>query len=169
MKQESRETFQVYAIGRVRREEEVVVLEIDAPFRPALKDLDHFSHVMVFWWADEFDTEEDRARLHINPPYAPDRSTGVFATRSPFRPNPIAVTTCPLISLDEGAGRLIVTGIDALDGTRILDLKAYFPICDRVQEVRMPEWLTGWPEWMPEIGTVLQERYKERSNPTTER
>jgi tRNA (Thr-GGU) A37 N-methylase len=110
---------------------------------------------MVFWWADAFDNGEDRAMLHIKPPYAPDRSIGVFATRSPFRPNPIAMTTCPLVSVDEEEGLVVISDIDAFDGTPIIDLKAYLPICDRVRDPRVPEWLADWPEWAPEAGTPL--------------
>ncbi len=144
--QQQENVMRMMAIGRIRREEKAIVLEIDAPYRPALDDLHHFSHVMVFWWADAFDNDEARARLHIKPPYAPDRSIGVFATRSPFRPNPIAMTTCPIVDLDVAAGRVTVTEIDAFDGTRIVDLKAYLPFCDRVREPRVAPWLAGWPD-----------------------
>lgn len=160
MKNQIREEFTLYPIGRVHRSDDEVVLEIDAPFRPALKDLEQFSHVMVLWWADQFDNGEDRAKLFIHPPYASDRAMGVFATRSPFRPNPIAMTTCPIVTIDANEGRVTITGIDAVDDTPIVDLKAYFPICDRVRDARMPSWLEGWPEWMPEVGTRLQEKYK---------
>ncbi len=155
MPQSTGERFWMEPIGRIRREDDGVVLEIDAPFRPALTDLAHFSHVMVFWWAGEFDNEEDRARLFIKPPYAPDREIGVFATRSPFRPNPIAMTTCPILAIDQEAGRVRVGEIDAFDGTQIVDLKAYLPICDRVQEPRTPLWLDNWPAWLPEAGMRL--------------
>jgi len=51
------ETYQMYPIGYVQRPEDGIHLEILEPFRPALKQLDHFSHVMVFWWADQHDNE----------------------------------------------------------------------------------------------------------------
>jgi tRNA-Thr(GGU) m(6)t(6)A37 methyltransferase TsaA len=155
MQTEKRQKFWMEPIGHVRRGEESVVLEIDEPFRPALQDLETFSHVMVFWWAEDFDTEEDRARMFIKPPYAPDREIGVFATRSPFRPNPVAMTTCPIVEIDRDAGRVVVGDIDAFDGTPIVDLKAYLPICDRVREVRVAPWLEAWPTWLPETGMRL--------------
>jgi tRNA-Thr(GGU) m(6)t(6)A37 methyltransferase TsaA len=154
---ENRETFEMHPIGRVRRGDNGIRLEIDEPYRPALKQLDRFSHVMVFWWADWFDNEEWRARLQTHPPYAEEHLTGVFATRSPYRPNPIAMTTCKLLGMDEGQGVLQVADIDAVDGTRIVDLKAYFPVCDRVREAYIPKWLSDWPEWMPEDGIGLEE------------
>ena len=160
MNKQIQEVFRMYPIGRVRQGDDGVVLEIDVPFRPALKQLGEFSHVMVFWWADYFDNEEHRALLQTEPPYAPGHLTGVFATRAPYRPNPIAMTTCPILSVDEERGLVKVTDLDAFDGTRILDLKAYFPVCDRVQKAHIPAWLADWPEWMPEGGIGLEDHEK---------
>ena len=150
-------TYEMRSIGSVRRQRDQIQLQITEPCRPALKQLEHFSHVMVFWWADQFDTEEYRNMLQSRPPYAEEYLTGVFATRSPYRPNPIAMTTCPLVAVDEEEGLLTVTDIDAFDGTGIVDLKAYFPVCDRVREARIPEWLSDWPDWMPDSGQGLME------------
>jgi tRNA-Thr(GGU) m(6)t(6)A37 methyltransferase TsaA len=154
-----KETFQIYPIGHVRRGEDNFRLEILEPFRPALKQLDQFSHVIVFWWADQQDNEESRTHLQTNPPYAPEHLTGVFATRAEYRPNPIAMTTCKILGLDEDAGVVQVGNIDAFDGTRIVDLKAYFPVCDRVKKAHIAKWLSdmGWPEWMPDEGIGLYE------------
>ena len=150
------ERFRLVAIGRVRRNGDDIHLEIEKPYRPALKQLGHFSHVMVFWWADRFDSEEYRSQLQTEPPYAQGYLTGVFATRAPYRPNPIAMTTCKLLEVDEEGGVLKVADIDAFDGSQIVDLKAYFPVCDRVQEARIPQWLSDWPEWMPDDGVGLE-------------
>jgi len=151
------ETFEMYPIGYIRRLENGIHLEILEPFRPALKQLDHFTHVMVFWWADKHDNEKSRSIMQTEPPYAQGKVTGVFATRAEYRPNPIAMTTCKILEIDEGNGIVRVTNIDAYDGTRVVDLKAYFPVCDRVKEADIPEWLSGWPEWMPEEGLGLWE------------
>ena len=153
----TQETFHLFPIGRVRRGAEGIRIEVDVPYRPALKQLDQFSHVMVFWWADWFDNDEYRAMLQCEPPYAQGHVTGVFATRAPYRPNPIAVTTCKLLAVDGEQGLLEVADIDAVDGTRVVDLKAYFGVCDRVREAHIPEWLSDWPEWMPENGVGLME------------
>jgi tRNA-Thr(GGU) m(6)t(6)A37 methyltransferase TsaA len=160
MQAQQRKVFEMVPIGRVRRDDDAVVLEIDAPFRPALKQLGHFSHVMVFWWADQFDNDEFRTMLQTEPPYAQGHMTGVFATRAPYRPNPVAMTTCPIVGVDEEAGLVTVSNLDAFDGTRIVDLKAYFPVCDRVQDAHIPDWLADWPEWMPEAGIDLEEYEK---------
>ncbi len=148
--------YQIDPIGTVQRNGDRVWLQIEEPFRPGLKQLEHFSHVMVFWWADRFDDEPSRQTLQSRPPYAEEHLTGVFAMRSPYRPNPIAMTTCKLLASDEGTGVVEVSALDAFDGTRIVDLKAYFPVCDRVQEAHIPDWLSDWPEWMPEEGIDLE-------------
>jgi len=147
--------YDLYPIGTVRRSEGDIWLEIEERFRPALQQLEHFSHVMVFWWADKLDTEEHRRILETEPPYAQGKVTGVFACRSEYRPNPIAMTTCEIQGVDEAAGIVRVVNIDAYDGTPIVDLKAYFPVCDRVKEAYIPAWLSDWPEWMPDEGMGL--------------
>lgn len=150
------QTYQLQPIGSVRRTKQEIRLQIDEAFRPALKQLDLFSHVVVFWWADRFDDTESRNILVCKPPYAAEHETGIFATRSPIRPNPIAMTTCKLLSVDQSKGIVRIANIDAVDGTPVVDLKAYFPVCDRVKQAHLPAWLDGWPEWMPEDGVGLQ-------------
>jgi tRNA-Thr(GGU) m(6)t(6)A37 methyltransferase TsaA len=147
--------YSLFPIGTVRRSEEGIWLEITEQFRPALQQLGHFSHVVVLWWADKLDTEEYRRILETRPPYAADKVTGVFACRSEYRPNPIAMTTCEIQEVDETQGIVRVVNIDAYDGTPLIDLKAYFPVCDRVREAHIPEWLSDWPEWMPDEGMGL--------------
>lgn len=153
---EGREAFQVHPIGYVRRKGSHVELEIEERFRPGLKQLDKFSHVIVVWWVHELEGEEPRTTLTCEPPYAEGHLTGVFACRAEYRPNPIAMTPCKILSVDEGAGVVTINDVDALDGSPILDLKAYFPVLDRVKEAHIPDYLVGWPEWLPEDGIGLE-------------
>ena len=147
-----KEDYQIYTIGYVRKSGSGVRLEISEPYRPALKQLDKFSHVIVLWWADRRDNKKSRGKLETRPPYAREKVTGVFACRAEYRPNPIAMTTCRILKVDEKKGIVGIANIDACDGTPIVDLKAYFPVCDRVKEALTPDWLPDWPEWMPEEG-----------------
>jgi tRNA (adenine37-N6)-methyltransferase len=94
------------------------VLEIDGGLEAGLADVEGFSHLYVIW---VFDRVEGVA-LTAWPP-SDDRPHGVFATRSPQRPNPIGLTVVELLGR-EGC-RLRVAGVDMLDGTPILDLKPY--------------------------------------------
>ena len=146
-------THRVQSIGTVRRDKDTVFLDIPEAFRPGLAQLKRFSQLIVLWWDDRHDNEESRVMLQTRPPYAEDKLTGVFACRSEYRPNPIAFTMCKILNVDEQEGRIV---IDAFDGTQILDLKPYFPVCDRVKNASIPEWLAGWPNWMPERGLGLE-------------
>jgi tRNA (Thr-GGU) A37 N-methylase len=77
--------------------------------------------------------------LQSKPPYAKNVITGIFATRAEYRPNPVAITTCRILAVDEDKGVGEVAGLDARDGSPVVDLKAYFPVCDRVKEATTPQ------------------------------
>lgn len=147
--------WKLIKIGQVRREEGNVQLEIMPDYHSAMLELEHFSHVIVFGWIDQKIFPGYREVLTTNPPYAQDHLSGVFATRSPFRPNPILSTVCKIEAVDHDRGTIQIQDIDMFDGTPIIDLKAYFPVTDRVQQAEIPAWLFGWPEWFPEEGLGL--------------
>lgn len=94
------------------------VLEILPEFEAGLMDIEGFSHLAVIWVFDRAEGGE----LVATPP-SDDRPHGVFATRSPRRPNPIGLSVVELLGRE--GPRLHVRGIDMLDGTPILDLKPY--------------------------------------------
>jgi tRNA-Thr(GGU) m(6)t(6)A37 methyltransferase TsaA len=143
--------YKISPIGYVKRNGMDTYLEINDKYIFGLKELNNFSHVMVFWWADKIENSEYRNMLQTYPPYSLDRQTGVFATRAEYRPNPIAVTTCKIKDIDEKTGIIEVYGIDTYNETPIIDLKPYIPSFDRVKEPKLPKWLSFlWPEWMHE-------------------
>ena len=152
----TKQAYQLHPVGVIRRDEDGPRLEVEEAFRPALKELDEFSHVIVLWWANHLDSDEYRSMMTCNPPYAEEHETGMFATRSPIRPNPVAISTCRIDDVNEAAGIVKLGNIDAVDGTPIVDLKAYFPVCDRVKDAQIPGWLDGWPDWMPDEGLGLE-------------
>jgi len=94
------------------------VLRILPQFELGLTDIEGFSHLIVIW---EFDRAEGFQLLGTPP--SDDRPHGVFATRSPRRPNPIGLTIVELVHRDRNL--LHVRGVDMLDGTPILDIKPY--------------------------------------------
>ena len=94
------------------------VLELLPKFEAGLADIEGFSHLFVLWVFDRSEGYELTGR-----PPCDDRAHGVFATRSPFRPNPIGLTVVELVRRD--GPRLHVRGVDMLDGTPILDIKPY--------------------------------------------
>ena len=94
------------------------VLEIRSDLEPGLADIEGFSHLFVLWAFHRSEGFELVAR-----PPSDNRTHGVFATRSPRRPNPIGLTVVELLYRE---GRLLhVRGIDMLEGTPILDIKPY--------------------------------------------
>ena len=137
------------AIGRVESGPQGSVLKIAQKYRPALLGLDGFSHINVLWWSHHLEAPEHRGILEAGHPYvnAPAR-LGIFATRSPMRPNPVCISTVSLLNVDLENGLVIVAWIDAEDGTPILYIKPYHPSSDRVREVHMPEWCRDWPQWI---------------------
>lgn len=148
-------SFQVYPIGMICRNGDSIEVRIDTPYRPALKALDTFSHVIVHWWAQNYDDPQYREVLVTPLPYAEGHEAGVFACRAPVRPNLIMTTVCQILAVDEANGVVRIQNIDAFDGTPVIDLKAYFPVVDRVKEAHISSYLVGWPEWLPDEGMGL--------------
>jgi tRNA (adenine37-N6)-methyltransferase len=119
---------------------------IDEEYRPALKGLDGFSHCIILWWADKCDNHQARTLLDCTKPYknSPEK-LGIFSTRSPARPNPIASTVVKIMSINKD-GIIKVPYIDAENGTPVLDIKPYHPSSDRVKDIKLPDWCCDWPQ-----------------------
>jgi tRNA-Thr(GGU) m(6)t(6)A37 methyltransferase TsaA len=150
--------FRVIPIGSVKRNKGRIELHIRPKYRPAMKQLEHFSHIQVLMWADQVDNEEARNWFQTEPPYAPGIMTGIFATRSEARPNPILLTPCKILTVEENSGIIEINNIDAHDDTPIIDIKGYFPVMDRVKDPIIPEWLDrGDSKWVPEEGLMRYE------------
>jgi len=113
-------------------------IEIESAWAPALEGIEGFSHIWVLWWFDRFPEPPDSTHVHPEgraelPP------VGLFATRSPRRPNPIAMTAVRL--LERNGNRLRVEGLDACQDTPVLDIKPYLQRGDQVPVATSPEWL----------------------------
>jgi tRNA (adenine37-N6)-methyltransferase len=147
-------TFTLRPIGTVTTDEAGFALCIDQPFRTALTGLDGFSHINVLWWCHLLDAPQYREVQLAEQPYrdAPDQ-LGIFATRSPVRPNPLALTPVPVMSIDVEAGIVRIPCIDAESGTPILDIKPYHPSVDRIRDCTVPGWCAGWPQWYEDSAT----------------
>jgi tRNA-Thr(GGU) m(6)t(6)A37 methyltransferase TsaA len=145
------EKYEVFPIGYVKRGSEIEI-QLKEKYRDALLEVDNFSHLIVVWWGDRYEEYRNQVDMQMNPPYAPDVLTGLFATRSPVRPNPINISTCKISAVDIEKGVISIDEIDAFDGTPILDLKVYFPTSDRVKDPTVPERFKEWGEWIPDEG-----------------
>ena len=112
-----------------------IVFEPEFRSREAVRGLDGYSHIWLIW---EFSENVDAPwSPTVRPPrLGGNTRLGVFATRSPFRPNRIGLTVVRLIRMEEENGRitLVVSGADLMDGTPIVDIKPYLPYVDSVPD-----------------------------------
>ncbi len=126
-----------------RLSQEICEIEVYSEYAPGLKDIEQCSHLFVLFWLHL----GDRSRLLATPPH--DRKEhGVFATRSPSRPNLIALDIVELLEVK--GNRLTVRGMDALDGSILLDIKPYSAEMDCIPEARIA--------WQAEQGTLERNR-----------
>ena len=116
-----------------RYSEHPMVLEIYEQYVEGLKDIDRATHLIVLHWLHH----ARRDLLQVKTPHR-QKVRGVFACRSPVRPNPIAFNVVKLIGGKEN--RLTVQGLDALDGSPLLDLKPYYSDLDSIPGVK-DSWL----------------------------
>jgi tRNA (adenine37-N6)-methyltransferase len=104
---------------------------------PALDAIEGFSHVIVVFHIDRVPEEAQRLQIEVGNEEEPPRR-GVLATRSQLRPNPIGTSVARVLHRRKNAIR--VQGLDALDGTPVLDLKPYLPAYDAVADAELPAW-----------------------------
>lgn len=116
-------------------ERNVVELLPGRGYEQALRDLAGFDRIWLVWWFHRNTTW----RPVVLPPRGSAKKRGVFATRSPHRPNPIGLTAVRLLGIE--GRRLTVGNVDLLDGTPILDIKPYIPEIDAFAQSR-----AGWLE-----------------------
>jgi len=131
---------EVYFIGVVEKAgEEEAKIRILPEFCSGLKGVEEFSHLIILYWFHLRDNEADRRTLLVFPRrHMVNVEKGVFACRSPSRPNPIGLCVVELVKRENCT--LTVRGLDALEGSPIVDIKPYIPDTDTVQNVRVPEW-----------------------------
>jgi len=128
----------VKEMGRRDWDKVVSQLIVRPDFADALEGLKEFSHLIVLFWFHLSPAGENAAHK-THPQMRPDMPlVGVFATRSPVRPNPLGMAVVKLEGHIKNV--LIVTGLDALDGTPILDIKPYLP-GDSVAKIKVPDWV----------------------------
>lgn len=146
--------FQVDPIGKISVNEGGTFIGLEPKYIPALQALDGFSHLNVIWWFSDFDNEESRNVFETPQPYKNAPAVmGIFATRSPVRPNPIALTAVQVIHINYEKGIIQIAYIDANDGTPVLDIKPYTPSLDRVEAPGVPEWCSHWPMSLEQSGS----------------
>ncbi len=115
-------------------------IELDPDLVPGLQGLADFSHVVVVFHLDRI-PPFDKAKQLLRQPRGMEHlaPVGVFAQRTKFRPNPIGVTPARLVSIKGNV--LTVAGLDAMDGTPVLDIKPFIPEFDSVENSKQADWV----------------------------
>ena len=117
------ETGEVRFIGKVAKvEDDISVIEIYPKYCPGLDKLDSYKEIFILYWFHQRDNDKHRNVLTVVPRrHGETKERGVFASHSPSRPNPIGLTQVELVSID--GCRLTVKGLDAFEGSPVVDLK----------------------------------------------
>ena len=118
-----------------------VVSEIvlDESLADGMDGIEAFSHVLILYWMHRA-AEAEPVRMRRRPQGRQDMpEVGIFAQRARHRPNPLGVTAVTL--LQRQGNRLVVRGLDAINGTPVVDVKPYVPQFDAVDSPRVPEWI----------------------------
>ena len=136
---EMSDKFQMTPIGVVRRQHNIFSIEIHRRYKEGLLGLNQFSHIIVFFWFDKNDTPEHRKVLRVHPRgHKANPLTGVFAARSPERPNLIGISTCKILSIDNNI--IHIDQIDAFNGSPVIDIKPFIPRTELIAEAITPGW-----------------------------
>ncbi len=141
--------LKISPIGKILHKGGKTYIEILPDYINNLTSLNDFSHINLIWYFNRFDNPSLRKMLVCNPPYEAPK-TGVFASRAPVRPNPLALTVCPVINIDKTEGLIEIGNIDAYAGTPVIGIKPYIPEMDRIEDVKVPKWLSHWPRCIQE-------------------
>ena len=142
--EEMNNTGEVIFIGSVKSASTTSEIEVFPQYCPGLDKLSDFSHVIILYWFHLRNDEKERGvlkvvpRRHLNAP-----RVGVFASRSSSRPNPIGLSVAKLDKI-EGC-ILTVNGLDALEGSPIIDIKPYLPRGDTIINSKTPKWASHGP------------------------
>ena len=133
-------SFTLQPIGYVKKEGSRTSLVINKAYEEGILGLEGFSHIYVYFWFDKNDTPSKRAILRVYPMGDPKNPlTGVFATRSPVRPNLIGMTLSQIVKVE--GNTIDIDWTDALDNTPILDIKPFIHAIDCAEPSSVPEWL----------------------------
>lgn len=122
-------------------EKVVSQIVVDSSLTEALDGLDGFSHIIVIYWM-HLVTTGGKLHTKVHPRHRQELPlVGLFASRSPNRPNPVGKATVRLLQRDGNI--LKVEGLDAVDGSPLIDIKPYIPGYDSVDDATVPPWITN--------------------------
>jgi tRNA-Thr(GGU) m(6)t(6)A37 methyltransferase TsaA len=111
----------------------------NSEYRNGLRGMEQFSHALIVTYLHQarFDPSQHLVRRPRGLADMPE--VGIFAQRAKDRPNPLGLTAVKIVRVESSV--LVVRGLDAIDGTPVVDVKPYYPAYDRVQDAAVPEWV----------------------------
>jgi tRNA-Thr(GGU) m(6)t(6)A37 methyltransferase TsaA len=124
-------------------------VELFAGFEEGLKDLDGFDRIWLLYYFHRASKQSLIVR-----PYLDKVGRGVFATRAPARPNHIGMSAVRLLRIEQNT--LLVSDVDMLDGTPLLDIKPYVPAFDHFEVSKV-----GWCHGIPAAGSIADDRFEQ--------
>ncbi|MBN2401835.1 MAG: excinuclease ABC subunit UvrA [Spirochaetes bacterium] len=136
--------------GIIRKKDGKCLIELTDADYNFFDFLNNFSHIQILWWFSRFEKDNFRKTTQCDPPYEKAPRTGVFASRSPVRPNPVGLTTARILEIVPKKKIIEINAIDAFDKTPVLDIRPYIPFINRVEKCVVPVWVDHWSEWFTE-------------------
>ena len=147
-RREFMEEIKMYPIGFVKNNvenrkdvswgEDTSVIELKEEYYTGLKGLEDFSHAIILFYLDKA-SYDSKKHLNRRPQNREDMPlVGIFSQRGKDRPNKIGMTSVEIVSVNDST--LTVKGLDAIDGTAVLDIKPYYPAYDK-RDASVPEWV----------------------------
>ena len=133
-------TITIIPVGVIHSKNNSSSVEIFDEYSDALLGLEGFSHIIILAWFHANDTRQKRAILRVHP--WGNRNyplTGVFATRSPVRPNPVSHFTSRILSVKDNIVQ--IESINAFEGSPVIDLKPFIPAEDAPSNIKLPDWI----------------------------
>ena len=138
-------SYEIPYVGEIRNTHGVTYLQYKdhAEMPQSFTEYEH-----VVWWFDKFDEKKYRRILQCKTPYCGELKVGVFASRAPVRPNPVALTVAKIERIDHENNRVYISGIESYDHTPFLGMLDYDPKIDAFskEEVNLPFWAQEWPD-----------------------
>ena len=117
---------------------DISTIELNEEYHTGMAGLNDFSHATIIYYLDKAAYEKDK-HLQRRPQNREDMPlVGIFAQRGKDRPNQIGMTSVEIVEADEKT--LTIKGLDAIDGTAVLDIKPYYPVYDK-KDATVPEWV----------------------------
>lgn len=161
---EDTKKYKLKELGKIRKIRNGNFIELEAD--NILERIKGYSHIKILWWFHRFDNQKLRTCVECNPPYEDAPRTGVFATRSAVRPNPIAISTAKILKIDEDKKRIYVNHTECFDETPCIDILPYEKDKDYVEQVNVPEWLMHWPQWLDDrTSSIISGNISYQSSP----